>query len=134
MIRRLAASFASMHFGRCKAHFAGVVAGLALMIAGAAPRAFAQSQSGFTYNGIVYTSYQASEYQETPQGAQSTAALRATGANYASVVVTQYVQTYTSTTIAPETTSTPGYNSSADPLTPTDAAVAAAIQNLQAQG
>ena len=99
-----------------------------------ASAALAQSQSGFTYNGNVYVSYQASEYQETPAGPQGAAAIRATGANYGSVVATQYVQTSTSNTIAPETASTPGYDSSTDPLSPTDAAVTAAIQNLQAQG
>jgi hypothetical protein len=112
---------------------AGFVA-LLLPVMGTAPIVLAQSTSGFTYNGIVYTSYQANEYLQTPQGPTGTAALRATGANYASVVVTQYVQTYTSNTIAPETASTPGYNPNTDPLTPTDAAVVAAIQNLQAQG
>jgi len=95
--------------------------------------AFAQSQDGFTYNGVVYTSYQANEYLQTPQGAQGTAAIRATGANYTSVVATQYMQTATSNTIAPETPTSPGYNGSYA-LTPTDSAVAAAIQNLQAQG
>jgi hypothetical protein len=109
-------------------------AALLLLAMGNAPCALGQSLSGFTYNGIVYTSYQANEYLETPQGPTSASALRATGANYASVVVTQYVQTYTSNAIAPETPTTPGYDSSADPLTPTDAAVVAAIQNLQAQG
>jgi len=98
----------------------------------AAP-ALSQSQSGFTYNGIVYTSYQAAEYANS-QGPQGAAAIRATGASYTSVLVTQYMQTYTSNTIAPETTSTSGYNSQADSLTPTDSAVAAAIANLQAQG
>jgi hypothetical protein len=106
---------------------------LAMFVASSAAMR-AQSTSGFTYNGIVYTSYQANEYLETPQGSQGTAALRATGANYASVVVTQYVQTSTSNTIAPETATSAGYNSNTDPLTPTDAAVVAAIQNLQAQG
>jgi hypothetical protein len=94
----------------------------------------AQSTSGFTYNGMVYTSYQSNEYLQTPQGPLGAAAIRATGANYASVMVTQYQQTYTSNTIAPETATTPGYNSSQDPLSPTDAAVVAAIQNVQAQG
>ena len=104
-----------------------------LTLAAAAPRTRAQSLDGFTYNGIVYTSYQANEYLQTPQGPQGTAGLRATGATYSSVLATQYIQTSTSNTIAPETTSSPGYTSS-DALTPTDAAVTGAIQNLQAQG
>ncbi len=105
----------------------------ALFAASVAP-ALSQSLSGFTYNGMVYTSYQANEYLETPQGPNGAAAIRATGAAYTSVVATQYVQTYTSNVIAPETTSSPGYDYTKDPLSPTDAAVVAAIQNLQAQG
>jgi hypothetical protein len=89
----------------------------------AAPRAFAQSKTGFTYNGMAYTSYWYNEYLETPQGPDSTAAMEADGVNYATVLATQYVQTYTSNTIAPSSTQTP-----------TDAAVVAAITNLQAQG
>ena len=106
----------------------------ALVACFSATAALAQSQSGFTYNGNVYVSYQAGEYQQTPAGPQGAAAMRATGANYGSVMVTQYVQTYTSNTIAPETTSSPGFDNSIDPQSPTDAAVVAAIQNLQAQG
>jgi len=97
-----------------------VVAGIALV--GIAPIAFGQSKSGFTYNGMDYISYQANEYLETPQGPNGAADLRATGANYTAVMATWYVQTYDSTTIAPDSSS------------PTDAAVVAAIQNLQAQG
>ena len=59
--------------------------------------------------------------------------MRTSGANYAAVMVTQYQQTSTSTTIAPETTNSPGY-SGQYPLTPTDAAVVSAIKSLQAQG
>ena len=105
-----------------------------LLIAAGAREVCAQSLSGFTYNGQVYTSYQANEYLQTPQGPQGTAAIRATGASYGSVVVTQYEQTYTSSTIAPETVNSVGYNSNKDPLSPTDAAVVAAIQNMHAQG
>lgn len=97
-----------------------VLAGLAL--AATAPCTMAQSQSGFTYNGMDYISYAQSEYLETPQGPDSAAALRTAGANYTAVMATWYVQTATSTTIAPDSSS------------PSDAAVAAAIQNLQAQG
>ena len=134
MIRRFIGLFCQAQAGWCKVHLVTGIAALFLVFSGDASRVLAQSQSGFTYNGMVYVSYQANEYQETPQGPQGTAAIRATGANYASVVVTQYEQTSTANTIAPETTSTPGYNSSADPLSPTDAAVTTAIQNLQAQG
>jgi len=95
---------------------------LAGMVLAAAPDAVAQSKSGFTYNGMDYISYQAAEYLETPQGPEGTAALRAEGANYTAVMATYYVQTYDSTTIAPDSSS------------PTDAAVVAAIKNLQAQG
>ena len=134
MIRKPMATFGRPRVISKQGCFATFIAVLSLLMTGCAFRAMAQSQSGFTYNGIVYTSYQASEYLETPQGPQGAAAIRATGANYVSVLATQYVQTYTSNTIALETASTPGYNSSADPLSPTDAAVVAAIQNLQAQG
>ena len=122
-------AFRTQHHSRSLVH---VFCALLLSLTTAA--AFAQSQSGFTYNGNVYVSYQAGEYLQTPAGPQGAAAMRATGANYGSVVVTQYEQTYTANTIAPETASTAGYNSSSDPLSPTDAAVVAAIQNLQAQG
>jgi len=103
-----------------------------LIVAGCAGAALAQSQSGFTYNGLDFTSYSANEYLNNSGNAATT--MRATGANYAAVVATQYVQTSTSNAIAPETTSSPGYNSSADPLSPTDAAVVSAIQALQAKG
>ena len=106
-----------------------------LLLAGCAaavlmPAAHAQSKSGFTYNGIDLVSYEASEYESSTSAAQT---IKATGANYAAVVVTQYQQTGTATSIAPETTSSSGYNGN-DPITPTDDAVVAAIQNLQAQG
>ena len=102
----------------------------ALTAAGCTGIATAQSQSGFTYNGLDFTSYQANEYLNNSGNAATT--MRATGANYVAVVATQYVQTSTSNTIAPETTSSPGYNGY--PLSPTDAAVVSAIQALQAKG
>jgi hypothetical protein len=78
------------------------------------PRAFGQTKSGFTYNGIVYTSWWFDEYgnYEDPPiatGAATTSSdqLSQTNANYASVLVTQYVQTGTSTTIAPVVNKTP---------------------------
>ena len=133
-VRRFFASLHQPQAGCAATRFALLAPLFCLLMVGTASRIFAQSLSGFTYNGVVYTSYQANEYLETPQGPQGTAAIHATGANYTSVVVTQYMQTSTSNVIAPETPSTPGYNSSADPLSPTDDAVVAAIQNLQAQG
>ncbi|MGA3373934.1 MAG: hypothetical protein ABSC48_19500 [Terracidiphilus sp.] len=99
--------------------FLAGVAGLAFTGA----RAFGQSQTGFTYNGVAYTSYWYNEYLETPQGPDGTAAMAAYGVNYATVLATQYQQTYTSTSIAPSSTQTP-----------TDAAVVAAITNLQNAG
>jgi hypothetical protein len=83
-------------------------------------KAFGQSQTGFTYNGVAYTSYWYNEYLETPQGPDGTDAMAAYGVNYATVLATQYQQTYTSNTIAPSSTQTP-----------TDAAVVAAITNLR---
>jgi hypothetical protein len=89
-----------------------VVAGL--VIVGVAPKAFGQTKSGFTYNGIVYTSWWFDEYGNyedpplppVPLQPQSDQFVQ-TSANYASVLVTQYVQTGTSTTIAPDSTKTP---------------------------
>jgi hypothetical protein len=105
--------------------------GLFTVLSAAAP-AFGQSMSGFTYNGLNLASYQANEYLNA--STEAATSMRATGANYAAVVATQYVQTSTSNVIAPETASSPGYNSNLDPLSPTDAAVVSAIQALQAQG
>jgi hypothetical protein len=104
---------------------------LAALAVAAPSHAVAQSKSGFQYNGMDYTDYSATGYLTSTPAAQ---AIRATGANYTAVMATWYVQTPDATTIAAETTSTPGYNSSSDPLSPTDAAVVAAIQALQAQG
>jgi hypothetical protein len=112
----------------------GVLAALslvALAFVAAAPRAAAQSQSGFEYNGIDFTDYTQSGYLASAEAAQS---IRATNANYTAVLATWYVQTYDSNSIAPETTDSPGYSSSTDPLSPSDAAVIAAIQALQEQG
>ncbi len=94
-------------------------------------RAAAQSQSGFQYNGIDFTDYTQDGYLSSSEAAQT---IRETSANYTAVVATWYVQTYDSNSIAPETTSSPGYDASTDPLSPADATVIAAIQALQAQG
>jgi hypothetical protein len=107
------------------------VALVSLAVAAAAPRAVAQSQSGFQYNGMDYIDYTQDNFQNSSEASQT---IRETGANYTAVMATWYVQTYDATTIAPETTSSPGYNSSTDPLSPSDAAVIAAIRALQDQG
>ncbi|MGA2352354.1 MAG: cellulose binding domain-containing protein, partial [Terracidiphilus sp.] len=92
----------------------GVMAGF--VFTGVTPKALGQttSVSGFTYNGIVYTSWWYDEYgnYEDPPiatGAATTSMdqLAAEGGNYVSVLVTQYVATGTSTTIAPSATQTP---------------------------
>jgi hypothetical protein len=111
--------------------FTSIAAFLAIFaVAALTLQANAQSASGFTYNGLTLTSYQANEYNNS---ASAAATMRATGANYAAVMETQYQQTYTSNVIAPETTSSPGYTSSY-PLSPTDTAVVNAIKAAQAQG
>jgi hypothetical protein len=81
----------------------------------------ASQSSGFQFNGITHTSYQANEYN-TPAGVTSQDALAATAANWAGVLVTQYQANATSTSI-----STTG-------STPTDAAVVAAIQEFHNKG
>ena len=123
-------------FESCRAKYLCFTALLlfAVLGVGATAQSSAPALDSFPYNGIVNVSYQANEYAETPQGPQSAAAIRATGANYAAVVATQYQQTATANTIAPETASSSGYNPQLDPLSPTDAAVIAAISNLHAQG
>jgi hypothetical protein len=108
-----------------------VLALASLAVAAAAPRAVAQSQSGFQYNGMDYIDYTQDNFQNSSEASET---IREAGANYTAVMATWYVQTYDSTTIAAETTSSPGYNSSTDPLSPSDAAVIAAIRALQDQG
>ncbi|MGA2891041.1 MAG: cellulose binding domain-containing protein [Terracidiphilus sp.] len=103
-----------------------------LSFGGVIPKALGQvgTKSGFTYNGIVYTSWWFDEYGNyedppiaTGAATTSTDQLVQTNANYASVLVTQYVQTGTSTTIAPDATKTP-----------LDDQVAFAIQGFHNQG
>jgi hypothetical protein len=88
----------------------------ALLFIGSASKANAQTttESGFTYNGIIYTSWWYNEYGNDAEPPVATGAattsmnqLVAEGGNYVSVLVTQYVQTGTSTTIAPSATQTP---------------------------
>jgi hypothetical protein len=102
-----------------------------LAVLAASPSIHGQSQSGFQYNGIDLTDYTQDGYLTSSEAAQT---IRETSANYAAVVATWYVQTYDSNSIAPETTSSPGYDASTDPLSPADAAVIAAIQALQSEG
>lgn len=77
--------------------------------------------SGFAYNGFTHTSFQANEYN-TPAGTISQDALVATGVNWAGLLVTQYQANAAATNIGPSSS------------TPTDAAVAAAIQEFHAKG
>jgi uncharacterized membrane protein len=63
------------------------------------PRAFAQSQSGFEYNGITHVSWWFDEY-DSAAGETSRAALRDTGANWMGLLVTWYQQDASSNVIA----------------------------------
>jgi PKD repeat protein len=79
-------------------------------------------QAHFSYRGVAYISFQASEYQD-PQSGQSLDDLASTGANWASLLATWYMDTPNSTAIA------------ADALkSPTDAAVIQAITDMHARG
>ncbi|HKX33365.1 MAG TPA: hypothetical protein VJ302_37150, partial [Blastocatellia bacterium] len=93
------------------------------------PPAFAQSRSGFEYNGIVHVSWWFNEYNnfDQPTGAatDSRNALAATGANWAAVLVTQYVANGSANVIAPEPSGQ---------KTPTDASLIVAIQDLRGKG
>src|SRR5262245_15616958 len=63
------------------------------------PRAIAQSQSGFQYNGIVHVSWWFDEY-DSAAGGTSRAALRDTGANWMGLLLTWYQQDASSNVIA----------------------------------
>jgi uncharacterized membrane protein len=63
------------------------------------PRALAQSQSGFQYNGITQVSWWFDEY-DSAAGGTSRAALRDTGANWMGLLVTWYQQDASSNVIA----------------------------------
>lgn len=78
-------------------------------------------KANFDYTGINHVSWWIDEYL-SPNAAPSEAALTATGGNYAGVLVTQYQQTKTSTTIFPTN------------QTPSDAALVSAIQQLHSHG
>ena len=62
--------------------------------------------AGFTYNGITHTSWSESEYGEAA-GTASRQALAATRANWAGLLVTWYMETKASNTIAPNASSSP---------------------------
>jgi hypothetical protein len=77
--------------------------------------------AGFTYNGITHTSWNATEYSGAA-GTASRQALAATHANWAGLLVTWYMDTKSSNTIA------------RDASTPTDDAILAAIDEMHALG
>lgn len=78
-----------------------LLSAVAIVVAGAylLPRAFAQSQSGFQYNGIVHVSWWFDEY-DSAAGGTSRAALRDTGSNWMGLLVTWYQQDASSNVIA----------------------------------
>ncbi|HYF52020.1 MAG TPA: PKD domain-containing protein [Planctomycetota bacterium] len=78
-------------------------------------------QTSFDYKGLTYVSWQASEYQSSDSDASLTD-MRRSGANWVALLVTWYMPTGTSTTIA------------SDSRTPTDAALAEAIADIKARG
>ncbi len=81
----------------------------------------APQSAGFDYQGISHVSWWHGEYS-TSTASESETALAATGANWAGVLVTEYMPTRTSTTIGPTDN------------TPTDADVISAIQHLHNAG
>jgi serralysin len=87
-------------------------------------KAITTVNSGFTYEGITHVSWSTGEYS-SGTGAASQDAIPLAGGNWAGVLVTWYMPTYTSTTIAPN---------SGGPSTPSDADVVAAITELHAKG
>lgn len=86
--------------------------------------ALATVNSGFTYNGITHVSWSTGEYSSST-GTASQDAIALAGGNWAGVLVTWYMPTFTSTTIAAN---------SGGPSTPSDADVVAAIKELHAKG
>jgi len=84
----------------------------------------ANVNSGFIYSGITHVSWSTGEYS-TAAGKTSQDALAGAGGNWAGVLVTYYMSTYTSTTISP---------AAGGPSTPSDADVIAAIGELHAMG
>ena len=103
-----------------------LLAAVAIVVAGAylIPRALAQSQSGFQYNGIVHVSWWFDEY-DSAAGGTSRAALRDTGSNWMGLLVTWYQQDASSTVIARH----PDPNKDH-----TDARIRAAIRDAHSRG
>ncbi len=98
-----------------------VFAGLVTAPASAAQENAVQGAT-LKYKGVAYVSYKPNEYAST--GSHSSLnAIKSTGANYVSVLVTQYVSSRTSNVIFPE-----------PDLTPTDAAVINSIRDIHARG
>jgi len=87
-------------------------------------KAITTMSSGFTYDGITHVSWSTGEYS-TVAGKASQDAIPLAGGNWAGVLVTWYMPTFTSTTIAPN---------SGGPSTPSDADVIAAISELHNKG
>jgi uncharacterized membrane protein len=79
----------------CLLAVVAIVVSLAYLL----PRALAQSQSGFQYNGIVHVSWWFDEYDSTA-GGTSRAALRDTGSNWMGLLVTWYQQDASSNVVA----------------------------------
>jgi hypothetical protein len=88
------------------------------------PRAFAQSQSGFQYNGITQVSWWFDEY-DSATGGTSRAALAATGANWMGLLLTWYQQDASSTVIARNPDPNKDHS---------DARIRAAIQDAHSRG
>jgi hypothetical protein len=80
-------------------------------------------KAGFDYKGVTHVSWWHGDYS-TPAAADSEAQIATTGSNWAGLLVTQYMASRTSTTIAPEVNG----------RTPTDADLVAAIIQLHASG
>jgi hypothetical protein len=87
-----------------------------------APERDPSSRSGFAYRGVTHVSWWHDEYAGG-DGAPSRARIAATGANWAGVLVTWYMETRDSSRIAP-----------VDLRTPEDAALAQAIRDLHGRG
>jgi len=86
------------------------------------PAAFDLSYLGVPSKGMTYVAWSSGSYLST-DSQSSLDDLMSTGANFVALVVTQYMQTFDATTIAPGATTTA-----------TDAAVAKAIQDIHARG
>ncbi len=99
-----------------------IAAGIACLAAGSRSIFAATDATAFTYRGVAYISYQTSEYQLPDSGASLTD-LRATGANWASLLSTWFMDSKTASTIHVDTG-----------VTPTDAALVQAISDMHARG